>query len=780
MSPEDESRNAHQESDDSWTANGSPCVDLQECVIMEEAFGLLIDNLPDHVMFVDTDGRILFINHTVADLTTEEAVGSLFLEHLAPDQAGLARDAFDRAKCTGTPTRFEVAYQVAGTADPLHFETIVTPVERDGDLIGCVMRATDITDRKRTEHDLTETRRRFEEIAGAIDDVFWITDWINHRLLFVSPAYETIWGRPREALYADPVDWVAGVHADDRERVAQAFLGMADTGTYDEEFRLVRPDGDVRWVRDRGFLIRDDEGRPCRVAGIAQDVTAERTMKEALHASEAFNRSIIDNSRDCIKVLDTEGRLLFMNEGGMQLMGITDFSAYAGSFYEELWAEDTRERVRRAVTGARNGQTAHFEGGASTVEGDVKWWDVVISPIPGPGGATDRLLSVSRDITEHRRAEDRLRRLSEAVEQSPASVLITDVDGIIQYVNPRFTAITGYPADEAVGRNPRILNAGVQPGAFYDRLWSTIRSGQLWSGEFCNRKKSGELYWESASISPIRDANDRITHFVGVKEDITSQKEAAEELARAKQTAEAANRAKSEFLANMSHELRTPLNAIIGFSEVLSDRKFGELNEKQARHVGHILSSGNHLLALINDILDLSKIEAGRMEIERTAVDLPRLLEGCVVLVREKAAKQGVQLSLTLSTVLSDCGVMLDERKVKQVVFNLLSNAVKFTPSGGEIRVGVEVHPGENGSDILELRVSDTGIGIRDKDRTRIFGEFEQGDASYARSRDGTGLGLALARRIVELHGGRIWAESEGEGKGSTFVVRMPFAQGES
>jgi signal transduction histidine kinase len=232
---------------------------------------------------------------------------------------------------------------------------------------------------------------------------------------------------------------------------------------------------------------------------------------------------------------------------------------------------------------------------------------------------------------------------------------------------------------------------------------------------------------------------------------------------------EAANRHKSEFLANVSHELRTPLNAIIGFSEVLRERMFGELNEKQAEYTEDILSSGRHLLSLINDILDLSKIEAGRMELEATTFDLPGAIENALILVRERVSRQGIKLGREIDDRLGD--FTGDERKVKQILLNLLSNAVKFTPEGGQIRVKAM-----RGDGSVILSVADTGIGIAREDQEAIFEEFRQVGTNYAQKREGTGLGLALTRRFVEMHGGRIWVDSE-PGKGATFTFTLPIKQ---
>jgi K+-sensing histidine kinase KdpD len=247
--------------------------------------------------------------------------------------------------------------------------------------------------------------------------------------------------------------------------------------------------------------------------------------------------------------------------------------------------------------------------------------------------------------------------------------------------------------------------------------------------------------------------------------DITERKQLEKAVLLAKEIAEVANMAKSEFLANMSHELRTPLNAIIGFSEVLIDGTYGELNQKQTKYIGNVLAAGRRLLSLINEILDLSKVESGKTELKCAEVDVKRLLEQCAMFIREKALSH----RQTIDVIAPELSVLADKHVIKQIMFNLLSNASKFTPDGGAILVKAEVvNTG------LNVSVLDNGIGIKPEDKERIFHPFEQVDTGATRLYQGAGLGLALVKSLVLLHGGEIWVESEGEGKGSQFSFTIP------
>ncbi|MCA1909764.1 MAG: PAS domain S-box protein [Magnetospirillum sp.] len=472
--------------------------------------------------------------------------------------------------------------------------------------------------------------------------------------------------------------------------------------------------------------------------------------------------------------------------------------------------------------------------------------------------------------------EEEARKLFRAVEQSPVSVLISDAQGHIEYVNPAFTAMTGYHRDEVLGQSPRMLRSDQTPPEVFSEMWRTIGDGRDWRGELVNQRKDGSVYWESMTVAPVRDGDGQVDSFIAFKEDvteirslrlalelehsnlrrifastsdlialvdsagrfayanpaleealgpclgisaqdyfqppipslddtapvrgewtsdlngrtyevvvtqvdnpvgepsalvalhdITTRKQAEIAMAEAREAAELSNRAKTEFLATMSHELRTPLNAIIGFSEIIENELLGPVGTGEYRdYARDINDSGRHLLALINDILDVARLEVGRFVMVEAELDVLEAIHASVMLVGERAKVAGLRIAEHIPDDLPK--LFGDERRIKQAIANILANAVKFTPAQGRVSVSAKAN-----ADGLDIEVSDSGIGIAPGDMTKIMSPFGQAESSLARRFDGAGLGLPLARRFMDLHGGRLSIASA-PGHGTIVNLHFP------
>jgi two-component system sensor histidine kinase/response regulator len=551
--------------------------------------------------------------------------------------------------------------------------------------------------------------------------------------------------------------------------------------------------------------------------------------------------------------------------------------------------------------------------------GEVRTLEARGHVIRDAAGRPLRMIGTSMDITERKQAEEELKKLSQAVEQSPASVVITDLKGIIEYVNPKFCEVTGYTFEEAIGQNPRILKSDHTPPKTYRELWKTIKAGHEWRGEFQNKKKTGELYWESATISPLKSADGTPAYYLAVKEDVTERKkmeeslrekearfrgyfehsqvgmavtsptkgwvEANDQLQRmlgytldelraltwaeithpadldedAKQfermlageidhyaldkrfirrdgevvytnltvaciraetgdvlfvmasfqditerkkmdndlherikeldeaqsamlnmmedldeekaRAEEATRAKSDFLANMSHEIRTPMNAVIGMAHLALKT---ELTPKQEDYLSKIQSSANSLLGIINDILDFSKIEAGKLDMEAVEFDLLETLDNVANVITVKAQeKENLEVLFSLDPQVPNF-LVGDPLRLNQILVNLGNNAVKFTEQGEIVLTARVVNKRSDDKVTLQFSVRDTGIGMTAEQQANMFQAFSQADTSTTRKYGGTGLGLTISKRLVNMMGGEIWTESEA-GQGTTFNFTAEF-----
>jgi PAS domain S-box-containing protein len=626
-----------------------------------------------------------------------------------------------------------------------------------------------------------------------------------------------------------------------------------------------------------------------------------RSRLERRRNEKAYIRlaAIVGSSDDAVIGKTLDGTITSWNQGAEKIYGYPEVEIL-GRNVSVLTPPDKANELSELLAKITQGEhVEHLETVRVRKDGQRIDVSLSISPIKDNAGRIIGLSTIARDITGRKQAEAELRKLSLAVQQSPASVVITDVQGNIEYVNPKFTQITGFSFEEVIGQNPRILKSGEKAPEEYKELWDTITSGKEWRGIFHNKKKNGELYWESASISPIKDGQGVITHFIAIKEDITAIKEAQDELAKlslvasktdnaviitdkdgfiewvnegftrmtgyvlaevagkkpgailqgplsdprtvnrirsllqkketfteevlnyhksgrvywvsmditpirddrgevvrfisiqrdithrketekalrkAKEAADDANRAKTDFLASMSHEIRTPMNAIIGMAELLEE---SPLNPDQRKFVDIFRSAGETLLNIINDILDLSKVEAGQITLENINFNLGDLVEKVCEVMALRAHEKNIELACRIFpevpvNLVGDPGLM------RQVLTNLLGNAVKFTEQGEVVLEVAPVFsdqepPGEPQLATLLFSIKDTGIGISPDKLDYIFEKFAQADASTTRRYGGTGLGLPITKRLVELMGGRIMVESQ-PGQGSTFSFTLSLA----
>jgi PAS domain S-box-containing protein len=524
---------------------------------------------------------------------------------------------------------------------------------------------------------------------------------------------------------------------------------------------------------------------------------AERRQAErALAESEKRLRAVVEDQTDLICRFKPDGTLTFVNSAYCRFQGRHRDELIGGNFLQTLCAEDLSIPLSWFDTLPPEQPLVSFDHRVVGRDGLLVWHQYTVRRLFREEGTTLEFQAVIRDITHRKQTEQSLQasewKYRSLVANLPDVVWTANASHKLVYVSDNVEKVLGYSAAELTQLCPSLWLERVHPEDVagvkhaYDLLFSREKAFDV---EYRVRRKDGEWIWLQ-SRAPSTCMREGVRCADGLISDITQRKQVGEALQQAKDAAEAANRAKSQFLASMSHELRTPLNAILGFSEILADETFGELNPRQFKYANNISSSGRHLLQLINDILDLSKVEAGKLELDRTSFNVGRVLQNIEVIVRALAIKKRLTLEFDAATDLPP--LFADEAKFKQIMYNLLSNAIKFTPNGGRVAVTARLASRVNGPGLraagfpgagqcLSVTVSDNGIGVHPQDHQRIFGAFEQVDSSYGRQQQGTGLGLALTKRLVELHGGEIRIDSDGcEGHGSRFTFVLPYLEPES
>ncbi len=514
-----------------------------------------------------------------------------------------------------------------------------------------------------------------------------------------------------------------------------------------------------------------------------------RNARLALAASEQRLRATFERAAVSVARVALDGRWLDANPRLCAILGYSRGELLAMRFQDVTHADDLEADLadaRRLLAG--EDASCSREKRYVRKTGETVWANRTASLVRTADGAPDYFVVVVEDISERKRAEEALHKLSLAVEQSSESIVITDLQARIEYVNDAFVRISGYARDELIGRNPRVLQSGRTPRSTYESMWAALTRGESWRGECWNRRRDGSEYLESALVGPIRQPDGRITHYVAVKEDITEKRRIANELEQyrhrleelvaertaeveeARRQAEAASRAKSAFLANMSHEIRTPMNGVLGMLEGLARSR---LTDQQLELVHTAQDSGRTQLGIIDDILDFSKIEAGRMDIERTPMSVADVVEGLCESMAPLADRRDVDLSVFVAPEIPEC-VLSDPLRLRQILFNLIGNVIKF--SGGRERrgrVSVRVTVAQGRPLRLAFEVADNGIGMAPDVVARLFVPFMQAEAATARRYGGTGLGLTICKRLADLINGEIAVTSR-PGEGSTFTLTLP------
>lgn len=689
---------------------------------------------------------------------------------------------------TGIPARFDF-WAVRGNGEIFPKEVIVNRGKYFGREV-MIATARDITQQKRAEEDLFNTIARNKALLDANPDMMFVFDGDGRIIDYYAKNISDLYQEPFLFIGRIVDEVLPGDVARMTHEKIQEVLKTNQLQTYNYQLKL---GNHYRSYESRYVLSGKNQ-----VLSIVRDVTEYRRSEDLRDIQYQLGKAMADQTdlpeffqrvhQQLNRVMDATNFYIALYDSTTGMLH-APYQFDKGGIIDQWKAEKSCTGLvisenRSIVLSRADGENLLAQGviedvgvvpeswlGVPLRDGDNVIGAVVVQDYETPDAYNESDIAALEAAARHvfaaikRRDDEQLIRLmSKSVEQSPVSIIITNAKGIIEYVNPKFSDVTGYSFEEAVGQNPRILKSGEQAPAVYHELWHSIVNGKSWTGELHNRRKNAELFWESVNISPIIDKSGNISNFIAIKEDITSKKNLMDELISASEKALESDHLKSAFLNNISHEIRTPFNGILGFLALIND---DEITAEERRHYTSIINkSADRLMNTLNDIVEVSKIQTGQATLMPVAERLNSFISSIELENCERVGKKDLKFIVSNHVVSHDYTFFADFPKLRIAINHILNNAVKFT-SEGSVRFDVDYHDAN-----LVFKISDTGVGIPDEKLQIIFEPFMQGDNSSTRGYEGTGLGLTIARAYIHLMNGRLEAKST-LGSGTAFTITL-------
>jgi PAS domain S-box-containing protein len=657
--------------------------------------------------------------------------------------------------------------------------------DEKGKIIGYRGADYDISLRKRAEEEM----RKFRIISDQASYGTVITEYSSRKISYCNEAFARMHGYEIPELIGEEI---TTLHTPDQLEfyLKNIYPEYLDNKEYSiKEFGRKRKDGSTFPGMTTAKLFCNADGIPLFNAATVIDITEQKAIEEQIKDKTLRFKAIVEAIPDLLYIMDKEGNYLEYFSSHLGNM-IGEFSDLVGKNLRDIFPQEQADVHFEKVQLALSENTIQTYENRGKQGYEDRYFEYRLVPI-----SADKVLRFVREITDRKKSESEIRKLNLAIEQSPVAIIITDLDGRLDYMSSAFLKMTGYSYEELHGQPIGMIKSGLTDAKVYDDLWKTIKSGKNWQNEWINKKKTGELFWEFISITPILDEEGKIKSYLAVKQDISERKKYEEEIVSlnsnlehriiqrtkelekinneleiARNEADSANQAKSEFLSRMSHELRTPMNSILGFAQLM---EFTELSSAQKRNLEYILKSGKHLLQLINEVLEIAKIESGNISISLEPIDLLSTIEEVVSSVSPFSTEKSIDIAF-INGEFKSCFILADVQRVKQILINLLNNAIKYNNENGDVLIYLEQVARGRDSQYIRINIQDNGVGISEENIPKLFRPFERA-GKHDSSIEGTGLGLSVVKKLTLLMGGTLGVESS-LGVGSKFWIELPAA----
>jgi len=736
----------------------------------KKAFQNYFQNCSVGMSVTSPDKKWLEVNQSLCDMlgySATELIELTWIDVTYPKDIEKNLTLFDEMEA-GLIERFEIDKRFVRKDGSILYATLSTVCERnpDGSLHHLLTSYVDVTARHLAEEAILHDRSLLRTLIDNLPVTVYVKDLQGRKVVSNKADLEHM-GYASESEVIGKTD-IELFSLATGKRGYREDLAVIQTGVplINREVNFTDSNGKHHCRLTSKFPYYDDKRKVQGLVGIGIDITERKQIADALKESEELYRNLIEKMPDGVYKSTHAGKFISVNPAMVAILGYDSKEDLKSiDIKTQLYFEEN-ERIRLVSNGKEDSfdvyKMRRKDGSEVWVE-DSGWYTL------DEKGNTLYHEGIIRDVTDRMIAENKLRILSQAVEQNPASTVITDASGKIEFVNTAFTTLTQYLLKEVISKSPRIFNPGHIPLSDFNSMWKTLNTGNIWKGEFQNRRKDGSIYWENVAISSLMNSKGEISNFILIMDDISEKKKMLDDLISAKEKAEESNLLKSAFLATMNHELRTPLNHILGFSELIMANVAPEDNISFA---SSIQISGQSLLSIIEGVFDLALVEQSNIKLRNQTFSLmDHFMENKASfdsILRTSAKHEQIQLIFRPDTFWLSSYVTADRSKINQVLTNIFKNAVKFTHKG-TIEFGYNIENETN----LVFYIKDTGIGIPIEKQTIIFDFFRQGDDSYTRDYGGIGVGLAIAKKITKILKGELKVVSEA-GQGSTFSLSIP------